>query len=78
MTNPLAEPRERFMWHDITSVVRDLQRAVTGALDPYRPEQHYMRGPGPKCQAKRGAPAKSAASIGDTAEALSDVAQAHA
>jgi hypothetical protein len=22
--------------------------------DPYRPERHYMRGPGPKCRAKRG------------------------
>lgn len=22
------------------------------AFDPYRPEQHYMRGPGPACQAK--------------------------
>jgi hypothetical protein len=22
------------------------------AFDPYRPEQHYMRGPGPACRAK--------------------------
>jgi hypothetical protein len=22
------------------------------AFDPYRPEQHYMRGPGPACAAK--------------------------
>jgi hypothetical protein len=22
-------------------------------FDPYRPEQHYMRGPGPKCREKR-------------------------
>jgi hypothetical protein len=26
------------------------------AFDPYRPEQHYMRGPGPACRAK--APSK--------------------
>ena len=32
-------------WHDLT---RD-------ALRPYRPEQHYMRGPGPACRAKYGA-----------------------
>jgi hypothetical protein len=25
------------------------------ALDPYRPELHYMRGPGPACRAKHGA-----------------------
>ncbi len=23
------------------------------ALEPYRPELHYMRGPGPKCQEKQ-------------------------
>ncbi len=23
------------------------------AFDPYRPELHYMRGPGPACRAKR-------------------------
>lgn len=32
-------------WHDLT---RD-------ALRPYRPELHYMRGPGPACRAKIGA-----------------------
>jgi hypothetical protein len=24
------------------------------AFDPYRPELHYMRGPGPACRAKQG------------------------
>jgi hypothetical protein len=33
-------------WHDLT---RD-------ALRPYRPELHYMRGPGPACRAKLGSP----------------------
>ena len=33
--------------------VADLWRAVTTDLfDTYRPEQHYMRGPGPKWRAK--------------------------
>jgi hypothetical protein len=28
--------------------------ALTDSLfDPYKPELHYMRGPGPKCRAKR-------------------------
>jgi len=26
------------------------------AFDPYRPELHYMRGPGPACAAKRATP----------------------
>ena len=29
---------------------KDLVQALT---DPYRPELHYMRGPGPKCREKR-------------------------
>ena len=33
--------------------IADLFRNVTNALlDPYRPELHYMRGPGPKWHAK--------------------------
>ncbi len=27
---------------------------ILAAFHPYRPEQHYMRGPGPACRAKRG------------------------
>jgi hypothetical protein len=30
---------------------------VTRAFNPYRPEQHYMRGPGPAWRAKYGADA---------------------
>jgi hypothetical protein len=30
----------------------DLRRALRGLMDPYRPERHYMRGPGPKWHAK--------------------------
>jgi hypothetical protein len=29
-----------------------LMRALRDLIDPYRPEQHYMRGPGPKWHAK--------------------------
>ena len=29
------------------------------AFDPYRPELHYMRGPGPACRAKQAAKAKA-------------------
>ena len=30
------------------------------AFDPYRPELHYMRGPGPACRAKQAAPLQHA------------------
>ena len=31
--------------------LHDLNKAC---FDPYRPERHYMRGPGPRCRAKQG------------------------
>lgn len=32
----------------------ELWRTMTkGLFDPYRPEQHYMRGPGPRCREKQ-------------------------
>ena len=32
---------------------RALMRRLIGTVNyPYRPERHYMRGPGPKCRAK--------------------------
>jgi hypothetical protein len=34
---------------EIANLFRNLTRAL---LDPYRPELHYMRGPGPKWHAK--------------------------
>jgi hypothetical protein len=40
------------MRRDFMKAVRELWRAFEDAFDPYRPEQHYMRGPGPKCRAK--------------------------
>jgi hypothetical protein len=34
---------------DVAAFVQDLARSL---FDPYRPELHYMRGPGPKWHAK--------------------------
>jgi len=34
-------------------VIAKMRRALRALLDPYRPERHYMRGPGPKCREKR-------------------------
>ena len=44
----------RLTW-DISELVHSLTQAFS---DSYRPELHYMRGPGPKWQAKHG-PAQS-------------------
>jgi hypothetical protein len=38
----------------------DILRQLKSILDPYRPELHYMRGPGPKWHAKH-RPAKAEA-----------------
>ena len=33
--------------------IRDTFRQfILAAFDPYRPEEHYMRGPGPACRAR--------------------------
>jgi hypothetical protein len=39
--------------HRFNAVVIGWQRLVEMASDPYRPELHYMRGPGPKWHAKQ-------------------------
>ena len=35
------------------------RRLMTSLRDPYRPELHYMRGPGPKWRAKHGSRAQA-------------------
>ena len=53
----------------IGKAVADLWRTVTSELfDAYRPEQHYMRGPGPKWRAKH-APIVSEPDLGGMAQA---------
>jgi hypothetical protein len=34
--------------------LRWLRGTMASLCDPYRPERHYMRGPGPKWRAKHG------------------------
>jgi hypothetical protein len=36
----------------LASDLADLGRALRSLVDPYRPERHYMRGPGPRWHAK--------------------------
>ena len=44
---PASEPS---VLREIADFFRDF---IINAFDPYRPELHYMRGPGPACRAKR-------------------------
>lgn len=41
-----SQPAEHF-GEVLAKFVAELQRSL---FDPYRPERHYMRGPGPKCR----------------------------
>jgi hypothetical protein len=42
------------MWRSFTKAFRELQRSVAEGGGTYRPDLHYMRGPGPKWHAKYG------------------------
>lgn len=35
------------------AIFAQIRSLVAIVSDPYRPERHYMRGPGPKCRARR-------------------------
>jgi hypothetical protein len=41
-------------------IVERTRQLAHNLLDPYRPELHYMRGPGPKWREKHGQPATKA------------------
>jgi hypothetical protein len=42
------------MWRSLTKAVRELGRSFGEGGASYRPDLHYMRGPGPKWHAKYG------------------------
>lgn len=43
------------MWGQLAKALRELRQAALGeAAGSYRPDLHYMRGPGPKWHAKHG------------------------
>jgi len=57
ITQPASTPfRQR-----LTLIMTHWQRLIQLARNPYRPEQHYMRGPGPKWRAKHHGRAESGA-----------------
>jgi len=45
-------PRMRMLCAASALWLRIRRDLVESLYDPYRPERHYMRGPGPKCRAK--------------------------
>jgi hypothetical protein len=54
-TAKLAQPKfvsGRRVAGGLASELADLLRTLKALYDPYRPELHYMRGPGPKWHAK--------------------------
>jgi hypothetical protein len=63
------------MWRDFSRTLRELLE-IPGYSGAYRPDLHYMRGPGPKWHAKYGAlapkispvPKPPAPAIGNVAE----------
>jgi hypothetical protein len=49
--------------HGINTDLAEVTRVLKSLIDPYRPELHYMRGPGPKWHAKHRAPAPEAPAL---------------
>jgi hypothetical protein len=66
------------MWFNLANAIDELRRTFAGAFDPYRPELHYMRGPGPKCRAKRAGTVATAAPVSVGTRALQGIANARA
>jgi hypothetical protein len=51
MATVLPVIREPRTWHPVI-VAGALRKVVDALFDPYRPELHYMRGPGPRWREK--------------------------
>jgi hypothetical protein len=63
------------MWRDLSKAVRELWDASGEGQSAYRPDLHYMRGPGPKWHAKYGTlPAKTPSKPSPAGTVLREVA----
>jgi len=66
------------MWRDFSKALRELLE-IPGYGGSYRPDLHYMRGPGPKWHAKYdGLVTKTAPSASPSRPTLRDIAQRRA
>jgi hypothetical protein len=52
IASPIASNHDREQGL-LAYVIAFWRQFFTSAFDPYRPELHYMRGPGPACRAKQ-------------------------
>jgi len=67
------------MWRKLAKAVHELQQSFGESAGPYRPERHYMRGPGPKWHAKYGNLAPKTAPVArSVAAGMREAAQHHA
>jgi hypothetical protein len=69
------------MWRDFTKVLRDLRQTLSETGErtgSYRPDLHYMRGPGPKWHAKYDSLYPKTAPADEPAASLHDIAGHHA
>lgn len=53
-TKLLAGGLTRIVGPHARAAIVEALRPMQALFDPYRPEQHYMRGPGPKWREKHG------------------------
>ena len=64
------------MWRDLSKTLRELWRSSDPGGGAYRPDLHYMRGPGPKWRAKHaGFVAATTPSAKPSRPALHNIAQ---
>jgi len=60
-TTVLSPPAARTARGVCVSLAQTWRTVTHGLFDSYRPERHYMRGPGPKWRAKHAGPAAAGA-----------------
>jgi hypothetical protein len=65
------------MRRNLSDNILELRQMFAQLLNPYRPELHYMRGPGPKWHAKRNGTQTTVAGNTDTVPAI-EIAKAPA
>lgn len=66
------------MWNNFAKAMRELRRIIGGGTGgSYRPDLHYMRGPGPKWHAKHAGFVAAAQSAQSATPSLNDVAERH-
>lgn len=67
------------MWRDFSKTLRELLQVSGRSTGAYRPDLHYMRGPGPKWHAKYGGLVpKTSQTASPSDPSLNDIAEHHA